>query len=85
MDFALWTQDNLSEGARRRIVIAHLGFLDQDPRLEQVLDAGLSVDLTQTSLAEQGWDLRALVAAYPGQVVLRRRRLDPGLGVIRRG
>ncbi len=83
VDFAIWSEANLSEDARRRIVIAHLGFLDQDPRLEQILDAGLSVDLTQTALVEQGCALRALVAAYPGQVVLGTD-MDLGLSCLPR-
>ncbi|MCC7073623.1 MAG: hypothetical protein IT383_20100 [Deltaproteobacteria bacterium] len=71
VDFATWAERELSVEARRRIVVAHLGFLDKDEaRLTAVLEAGLTVDLTQTALASSGCLLRDLVAAYPEQVVL---------------
>lgn len=70
VDFAHWAEAELSPEARRRVVVAHLGFLQDDPdRLLAVLDAGLSVDLAQTDFTAAGCDLRDLVARYPDQVV----------------
>ncbi len=71
--FAEWAagEGGLDAGARRRVVVAHMGFLqDDDVRLAAVLDAGFTVDLAQTQLMSRGCELRALVAEYPGQVVL---------------
>jgi hypothetical protein len=71
VDFARWAEQTMSLEARRRIVLAHLGFLqDDEVRLTAVLDAGLTVDLAQTAIAEAGCGVRRLVAAYPDQVVL---------------
>lgn len=70
-DFADWAELNLSAEARRRIVVAHLGFFQTDlTRLRYILDAGLTVDLTQAILANAGCVLREFVADYPTQVVL---------------
>lgn len=71
VEFAQWAAQTMPAEARRRIVVAHLGFLqDDDVRLTAVLDAGLTVDLAQTVLTGAGCGLRRLVAAYPDQVVL---------------
>lgn len=71
VDFASWAESELSEDARRRFVVLHLGFFSMDEvRLRAVLDAGFSVDLAQTDLMGAGCGIRALVAEYPDQVVL---------------
>ncbi len=70
-DFAAWAETNLTAAARRRIVVAHVGFFQSNlTRLRQLLDAGLTVDLTQTIVANAGCVLRDLVGDYPIQVVL---------------
>ncbi len=70
-DFADWAVANLSPAARRRIVIAHLGYFQDDlTRLTRILDAGFTVDLAQPRLADTGCVLRQFVADYPTQIVL---------------
>ncbi len=79
-DFAAWAVANLTPQARRRIVLAHLGYFQDDlVGLRVVLDAGLSVDLAQPILADTGCILRQFVADYPTQIVLGTDiRVDSG-------
>ncbi len=69
-DFAAWARAELSPEARRRFVVAHAGFFaEEDPRLAQILDAGLSMDLAQTAFTDDGCRLRRLVAGHTEQFV----------------
>lgn len=72
LDFVDWAERELSAEARRRIVLAHLAFLQNDEvRLRRVLDAGFTVDLAQTELITMaGCRLRELAGLYPRQIVL---------------
>lgn len=72
LDFASWAERELSPEARRRIVLAHLAFLQEDREsLLRVLDAGFTIDLAQTDVASRaGCGLREVAGLYPTQVVL---------------
>lgn len=68
---ASWLATQVDEAARRRLVVAHLGFLTDDPAgLAQLLDTGVSVDSSRLeAFAAAGCDGRSLFAAYPTQVL----------------
>ena len=76
---AEWVGQNTSEAGRRRLIIAHTGFVTADEAaLRALLDTGVSVDTARLdNFARAGCAARALVAAYPKQVMFGTdRRMD---------
>ena len=68
--FAAWAEATLSPAARRRVVIAHLAFLQGEPEvLRQVLAAGLSVDTAAMITQLRHCEARALLAQFPDQLL----------------
>ena len=83
LSFAAWAEATLSPAARRRIVIAHLAFLQGEPDvLRQVLTAGLSVDTAAMITQLRHCEARALIAQFPDQLLwgtdAEARRRVPG-------
>lgn len=69
---ATWLKDNLSAKARSRVIMAHLGFLQEAPALlEEVMKAGLSTEIAVgvAFLSGKTCQLRQLIAAYPKQIM----------------
>ncbi len=68
--FAAWAQANLSVPAARRIVIAHLAFLEHDSAsVRALLAAGLSMDTAAMINDLRHCEARALIAEFPGQIL----------------
>lgn len=72
--FSEWAERSLSARARSRIIIAHMGFLDDadsDRDLRVVLDRGFRVDTARPIdfLSDNGCAVRRLIAAYPKALV----------------
>lgn len=70
--FAAWARGALPQPARRRIVVAHLGFFSNDSdSLQALLDAGLSLDTSAgiSDLSAAGCSARAVLAKFPDQIV----------------
>lgn len=68
---ASWLATVVDEAARRRMIVAHMGFLTDDAAgLAQLLDSGVSVDSSRLeAFAAAGCEARSLFAAYPAQVL----------------
>jgi hypothetical protein len=70
LELAKWAQSTLSVEARRRIVVAHFGFLPTQ-QLLQLLQAGLSADTAARldGIAPGGAERRDLVTTYAEQIL----------------
>ena len=72
LDMGHWAEGELSVQARRRIVVAHLGFYFEDePGFQELLDTGLSVDTSAQLwvVATLGCDGRSVMADHGGQIL----------------
>ncbi|MEZ4222116.1 MAG: hypothetical protein R3B13_14370 [Polyangiaceae bacterium] len=76
---AEWLGSHVPPEARRRFIVAHMGFMTKDAAgLTRMLDTGVSTDTARfEAFAVAGCAGRALVAAYPKQLVFGTdRRVD---------
>lgn len=67
-----WLKGNLSAEARRRVIVAHLGFLQEEPALlQEVMQAGVSTEIAVGVgfLSGKTCELRQLIASYPKQIM----------------
>jgi hypothetical protein len=72
LSLAAWLKANVSAKARSRVIIGHLGFLQQNAiALESVLKAGLSSEIAVGVgfLAGKTCELRQLLSQYPKQIM----------------
>lgn len=73
LKLAEWAKQTLSAEARRRLVIMHLGFLDMpNPKsLEQLLEAGLSIDTAarMDAFSSGGQQRRELITKFADQLL----------------
>ncbi|MCB9588023.1 MAG: hypothetical protein H6718_21635 [Polyangiaceae bacterium] len=68
---ATWLSNEVDSAARRRFIVAHMGFLTGEPAgLVALLDTGVSVDTSRLdAFAAAGCQARSLFAAYPQQIL----------------